>query len=645
MKKKSPFITDTWFLKLKFRIPKPKELNHIQLKLLNSMVSQIIKILGPMLGFGRVQNNVVRLKECMVTLKDGTRLATDIYLPKNVFKKKGKCPTILIRLPYWKDGYFSVFGHAFASYGYALVIQDSRGCAHSEGFNFFLQTERQDGLDTLEWITKHFWYNGKIGMAGGSYFGMTQNVLSWDNKYLTCIAPAICCFSNLWRYHGGLNIHELSTAIYQIMLSIVIFREKPPVDLYTQEMQNLWLNPRYALYNPPIQKKGKYLKFSDFIGKTVEECVEILADFYKIEKWSLTKRNYKIYFKFLEDFLKLEKDIERMPGLFELDFSKFSQPAFFQAGWQDMFLEHILRDFLELKAKAPPEVNKYLKLAIGPWGHADKGHPQGNMIEFIKDFMKKDWYDYWLKGDKSAFKEINTPSIRYYVMGRKLWRYLETWPPKNVEYKNFYLHSKGRANSKKGDGALSFDQPLEESEDKYIFDPLHPVITRGGQNLAILKGAHDQKKAEKRKDVLIYTSEPFENGIEITGPIKVVLYASSSAKDTDFTVKLVDVYPRGKAINILDTGIRARFRNGETKPPSFIEPGKVIKYEFELGNTSNYFRPGHCIRVEISSSNFPRFDINANMGGEGKPGDYATAEQKIYHNQENPTHLIIPVFK
>jgi len=244
----------------------------------------------------------------------------------------------------------------------------------------------------------------------------------------------------------------------------------------------------------------------------------------------------------------------------------------------------------------------------------------------------------------NAFPDINKPSIKYWVMGKNIWRYTETWPPENIEYKKLYIHSIRGANSIKGDGVLDFKEPLNESDDIYTFDPMDPVITKGGRNLGILKGAQNQKDAEKRKDVLIYSTKPLEEGIEITGSVKMVLYASSSAKDTDFLVKLIDVYPRGKAINILDAGIRARFRNSEENP-SLIEPRKIYEYEIELGNTSNYFRKGHILRIEITSSNFPRFDINSNLGGEGQPGDYIIAEQKIYHTQEFPTHLLIPVLK
>ena len=637
--------TDHLELALTVRPTAPPPLVKLARKAIKHVGPVLIKLLGPLLGFGLVKNNVVEYPETFVTMKDGTKLATSVYVPKSVFQNKTKAPTILIRLPYWKDGAYKIFGYAFSCYGYVLVMQDCRGCAHSEGFNFFLQTEREDGLETLKWIKKQYWYNGKIGMAGGSYFGMTQLCVSWDNEDLTCIAPAICSVSNLWKHHNGLKIHGLTTSIYRIMINISTQYEKPLVDLLTPEILELYLNPKFALYNEPIEKKGKYLKFSDFAGKSVEDCIKILADFYKIPPWDLSKRNFKIYFRFLEDFLRLEKDIKNMPGVLDIDYDKFAAPAFIQGGWYDMFIEHQLLDFQNIQAHSSNKACKNSKLVIGPWGHAEKGHPEGSLIEFLKNFLKLPWYEYWLKEKKEAFPAIDEPPIKYWVMGLNDWRYADVWPPKQIEYKQMYIHSNGKANTVEGNGRLNFEKPHAEPEDSYVFDPMNPIITRGGRNLEIRIGGLNQKKAEKRDDVLVYSSEPLKKGIEITGPIKMVLYATSSAKDTDFIVKLVDVYPKGKAVNILDGGVRARFRNGEEKPPSLIEPGNVYKYEFLVGNISNYFREGHQIRVELSSSNFPRYDINSNMGGEGAPDEYQKAEQIILHNKEHPSHLILPIYK
>ena len=647
---KENYVTNLSYLKVIVKPRFPKFIRSLSKLIKRHGIVPLVKILGKLLGMGFGRNGVKRYPEYMITLKDGTQLTTDIYVPKTVFKRKSKCPTILVRVPYWKDSW-SFIGYGYAAYGFVTIIQDIRGTGHSTGFNYYLFTEREDGLETLEWISKQYWYNGKIGMAGASYFGITQLALSWDNKYLTCISPAITSTLNLWINNGGLQIHALTTSIYRIMVNITSHREIPSVDTLTDLMHERYLNPKYALYNDPIKKKSG-IKLSQLKGKSIKEVQDLLVAFYNIKNFDSSKRNLKIYFKFLNDFLitrDLDKDSYKMSGFLEMDSKKFSQPAFMLSGWQDMFFEQQLRDFLEIKENATGEARKYSKLVIGSWAHAAIGHPESKLRNaglprFYKEFINLNWNRYWLKDEKHVFPEINKPSIKYWVMGKNIWRYSEDWPPENLEYKRLYIHSGGSANSIKGDGILNLEQPSNEAEDTYIFDPMNPVITKGGRNLHILKGAHNQKDAEKRKDVLVYSTKPLETGMEITGPVKMILYASSSAKDTDFMVKLVDVYPRGKAINILDAGIRARFRNGEDTP-SFIEPRKVYTYEIELGNTSNYFRKGHQIRIEISSSNFPRFDINSNLGGEGGSGECTIAEQKICHSQEYPSYLVIPVLK
>jgi hypothetical protein len=601
-----------------------------------------------MLGLGYKKNGVKKPPETFVQLKDGVKLATDIYIPKKIYKKKSKCPTILVRLPYWKD-VFSFLGYAYASHGFAVIIQDIRGTGHSTGFNYYLFTEREDGLETLKWISKQFWYNQKIGMVGASYFGITQLALSWDNKYLTCISPAITSTLNLWKDNGGLQIHAITTSIYRIMINIVSHREMPSVQTISKLMYERYLNPKYALFNDPLEKKSR-IKLSQLQGKSIQEIQNLLVAYYNVKDFDPCKRNYQIYFKFLKDFLitqSLEKDTYKMSGFLEMDPTKISQPIFMLGGWQDMFIEKQLYDFLEIREKSTGDSRKYSKMVIGPWAHGTIGHPESiiknaGILCFLKGFFNLKWNRYWLMEDEDAFHDINKPSIKYWTIGKNYWNYTEEWPPDKIKYYKLFIHSAGKANSINSDGILNFEEPLNEIEDEYIFDPMNPVITKGGRNLNILKGAHNQKDAEKREDVLIYSTEKLKKGIEITGPVKMILYASSSATDTDFMVKLVDVYPRGKALNVLDGGIRTRFRNGD-RDPSLIEPGKVYKYEIDLGNTSIYFRKNHKIRIEITSSNFPRFDINSNLGGENHPDDYIIAKQHIFHSQEFPSHLIIPI--
>ncbi len=636
------------------KVPIRPQLPNFAWKLIKKIVRYgsvpLAKILGSLLGLGYAKNGVKRYPETFIRLNDGVKLATDIYVPKNIYRRNGKCPTILVRLPYWKD-IFSFLGYGYASYGFVTIIQDIRGTGHSNGFNYYLFTEREDGLETLEWISKQYWYNGKIGMVGASYFGITQLALSWENKYLTCITPAVTSTLNLWKNNGGLQIHALTTSIYRIMVNIVAHREIPQVQTLTKLMYERFLNPKYALFNDPIKKKSR-ISLSQLKGKSIKEIQDLLIAYYNVKNFDPAKRSYNVYFKFLNDFLitrGLDKDTYKMSGFLEMNTSKLSQPVFMLAGWQDMFLEKQMKDFFEIKEKATGDARKYSRILIGPWAHAAIGHPESKLknaglLSFFKGFINLKWNQYWLWDDKNIFPDINKPSIKYWVTGKNLWRYTEDWPPRNIKSQKLYIHSGGKANSIKGDGTLNFEEPSDEIEDIYTFDPMDPVITKGGRNLLILKGAQNQKDAAKRKDVLVYTTKPLEKGVEITGPVKMVIYASSSAKDTDFMIKLVDVYPRGKALNILDAGIRARYRDGDSNP-SLIEPEKIYKYEIELGNTSICFRKEHRIRIEITSSNFPRFDINSNLGGESNPEEYLVAEQKIYHSKDYPSHLIIPIFK
>jgi len=636
------YVTDFEYLDLSFKrqpyIPK------LLKKPLDQMLPVAIRILGVALGFGRKTQQAVRLPECHMKLSDGTRLAMDVYLPKKVIKARSKCPTILVRMPYWKDN-FNFIGYAYASYGFAVVIQDIRGTGHSEGMNFILIPDRQDGLETLKWITKQFWYDGKIGMSGASYFGLTQWCVSWDNdNLLTTICPAVSANSNMMRMHGGLNIHSLINAFKKILINVTIHRDSPRNDTFTNKHVDLLLDPSASFYNDKIDVNKP--KLSHFEGLPIETIVKFIKRMFKLKELNLSKRNYEYFFVLLDRLLEnIDINHEKMFGMLDLDVTKISQPVFMLAGWYDLFLEHTLKDYLEIKKNGKGIAKEHSRIMIGPFAHAAVGGKtnklDNGLLNFLRGFIAKEWYMHWLM--EKEYPEMKKPPIKYYVLGLDKWRYSYVWPPERSMYKDLYLHSKGKANTRDGDGRLSFKAPADESEDLYNFDPIDPVITKGGRNLEISKGALDQEDSEMRDDVLVYTSEPFDHGVEVTGDVKIVLYASSSAKDTDFMVKLVDVSPKGKAILILDAGIRARFRNGHDNP-ELIEPGEVVKYEFLVGNISTFFKPGHRIRVDITSSNFPRYDVNSNMGGEGKEGEFLIAEQKIYHNKKFPTHLILPIY-
>ena len=261
---------------------------------------------------------------------------------------------------------------------------------------------------------------------------------------------------------------------------------------------------------------------------------------------------------------------------------------------------------------------------------------------FFKNILPFWWYDSCLKGKESDLSKI--PLIQAFILNKNIWRAFNNWPPSSTEIK-LYLHSNGKSNSLLGDGMLSKIVPEEELPDIFQFDPSDPVMTRGGRNLFLLSGAQDQTDIEKRDDVLVYTSKTLEKGLEVIGEIKVILYASTSVEDTDFMVKLVDVYPDNKkAVNIVDSGVRTRYLNGDLNDPKLITPNKIYKYEIAIGTTAIYFPKDHKIRLEITSSNFPRFDVNSNLAGKESKMNYIIATQTVYHDKEYPSHLILPVF-
>ena len=286
-------------------------------------------------------------------------------------------------------------------------------------------------------------------------------------------------------------------------------------------------------------------------------------------------------------------------------------------------------------------------VVIGPWGHGPGGRKTGE-VDFgadaklnVGDWQFK-WFQYWLKGKDTGVEDW--PAYYLFVMGENRWRGENEWPLKRTQFTSYFLHSSGKANSLKGDGSLNLTAPADEKADEFTYDGKSPVPTAGGNNLVgAPAGPFDQAKVEEREDVLVYSTSPLEQDVEVTGPVKMILHATSSALDTDFTAKLVDVYPDGKAFNLCDGIIRARYRKGMEKAV-MLEPGKAAEFEIDLWVTSNVFKQSHRIRVEVSSSNFPRYVRNQNTGLPlGTSAECQTAEQTVYHDRERPSHLLLPV--
>ncbi|MHA1269563.1 MAG: CocE/NonD family hydrolase [Candidatus Helarchaeota archaeon] len=630
-------------------------------KYLGSLISKL-------LGFPRPKYNVIRLKEYLMKKSDGAKECTDIYLPKKVFKNKSKSPTILVRLPYGKD-MICLLGYYFASLGYVAIFQDIRGTSNSSEYGTFALTYymRRDGLETLKWITKRFWYNGKIGTWGLSFFGMTQLSVCWDNDGLiTCLNPAICSLTSPVYHNGGMNLYAKKIMGNILFRMIVLKRPKFDELLYDEvgvgDVMKYYYDPMKALYNDPInsssaivslKEMAKFKDDPDKLTSLLNEKFKVNFEFNRPD----TENNIK---KFLSEAIfqkKLDLNYRFLPYGFGFNGENIETPMLCLGSWHDMFIEQWLIDIKEIQKNSPDYFKKYFKMIIGPGAHGGMDFfyipyppqfPQLPVFKHLKDIMALfqnifpfKWYEYWLKDKNLNLTKI--PAFKIWILNKQVWRYSNKWPPKSSELK-LYLHSKGNANSKFGDGTLSTNMPDDEPPDAFEFNPIDPVNTRGGRFLILRSGRLNQVKLEERSDILIYTTDELEDGIEVLGEVKIIFYASSSAKDTDFTVKLVDVYNNKKILHVIDNGIRVRFRDG-LENPKLITPNKIYKFELYIGATGIYFPKGHRIRIEISSSNFPRFDINSNLAGEKSKKEYKIAHQKIYHDKQHPSYLILPINK
>jgi hypothetical protein len=555
----------------------------------------------------------------MVPMRDGVRLSTDICLPD----APGSFPVILIRTPYNNNREPDVQDAVyFASRGYAVLLQDVRGRGDSEGEWAPFLHEAEDGFDAQEWAGKQSWSTGKVGTSGASYVGLTQWLPApLRNPYLTALAPRVG-FSNLyqnWVYTGG--AFQLG---FNLRWGAIQMHTK------TNRTQYLWLPTEVHL-------STLYWHLPLITG---DEAAGRPNQFYK--EW-IRHPSYDAYW-------------ERL-GNVEMQYAEIDVPAYGFGGWYDVFLQSTLNNFMGVKKQGHSEkARRGQKILIGPWIHClggrgtcsktgDIDFGPASLIDLRGEELR--WFDYWLKGMDNGI--LDEPRVKVFVMGRNRWREADTWPIPGTRYTRYYFHSRGKANSLHGDGGLGTAAPVNEPPDTFVYDPGHPVPTLGGSTCCgedvtpITMGPRDQRPAEERSDVLVYTTPPLEEEMEVTGPVSVVLYAASEARDTDFTAKLVDVFPDGYAMNVAQGIIRARYRDSWERP-ALLEPGHVYKYAIDLWSTSNCFLRGHRIRVEISSSNFPQFDRNPNTGNPfGLDAELRTATQTVYHDADHPSHILLPV--
>ena len=541
-------------------------------------------------------------------MRDGTVLRADVYRPD----APGTYPVLLQRTPYSKDGENCVEqGHRLAERGYVVVQQDVRGRYRSDGEfqpGFFSADHRdsEDGYDTVEWAAGLPWSTGKVGTFGGSYCGWTQWELAHTRPpHLAAMIPSAIAANLLDREMSGvLRLGRILWWSTNTLAPDVRLRlgETGPVTtdeaerLYLERDRNKWLwrLPLAEIPDEALSGVGKHWR-------------SWLAD------------HASDHFGFLER----HRDV--------------AVPALTTTGWYDQQIGAI-KNFTGMKANGmTEEARTGQRLIVGPWSHTtDFSSSQVGELDFgpeaVRDFyqMADDWFGHWLKGESTGVEQW--PPVQLFVMGANRWRFEEDWPPAGAEYTDFYLH---------GGGKLDRRAPPDGPPDSYDYDPRDPVMTLyspPGQ-----QEPQDQRALDGRRDILRYQTDPVEEPVEVTGPVTVHLWAASSARDTDFVVKLMDVWPDGFVQELCYGIVRARYRESFDSP-SLIEPGRTYEYTIQVNPTSNLFRRGHRIRLDVSSSDFPNFDRNHNTGGDDySESTLVTSRQTIYHDRERPSRVVLPV--
>ena len=587
-------------------------------------------------------------EKVMMPMRDGVRLSTNIYRPKT----NDKVPVIFSRTPYnfnsWGDGKERTrtlqSALQMVEKGYAYVVQNERGRFFSEGEWDILGVPLTDGYDAFTWLSNQAWSNGKIGTIGCSSTAEWQMaVASLDHPAHAAMVPQGFgagvgrvgqYFEQGNWYRGG--VEQLLFASWLYGVEQDKFKPRIPAGASQEDLIRISRFYDLAPENPPVNwaEAFQHLPLKDLL-KNVSGKKEIF------DKMIVRKPNDEDWYK---------------GGLYHDDMG-FGVPSFWFVSWYDVATSPNLELFNHVRNNAKSKsVRENQYLVISPTLHCGFKRAKENTIvgelsvgdaRLNYDEQISLWFDHFLKGEKNNF-ENKIPRVQYYTMGINKWQQSETWPPKDVRYQTYFLGSKGNAQTMYGNGTLSLSKNSKpEGKDSFVYDPMNPVKSYGGgvccTGNAVQGGSFDQRIMETRADILVYTSQPLEEGIEVSGFIEADLYVSSDVKDTDFTIKIIDVYPDGRAYNLDETIQRARYRDGFDKEV-FMEKGKVYKVSLSPMSTSNYFKKGHRIRIEVSSSNFPRFARNLNTGGNNydeKIGVIAT--NNIHYSENYPSQIRIPV--
>jgi uncharacterized protein len=605
-----------------------------------------------------LQSVAIVERKLMVPMRDGKRMATDVYRPKDTSKKY---PTVFVRTPY-NFNFWDVRSGAprdmrneleAVKRGYAFVEMNERGHFFSEGNYDILGAPLSDGDDAFTWIAKQPWSNGKVGTIGCSSTAEWQlAVASLGNPAYAAMIPQGfgAGVGRVGPYYEQGNWYR--GGAFQMLFAAWIYGQqnqvRPMFSPKTSQEDLIRASRMFDLapQMPPVNwaEALTHLPVMDII-KDVDGPIGIFADKMPVSTGgAMIKRepNDPAWYK---------------GGLWH-DNMKINVPGFWFMSWYDVSVGPNLAAYNHVRNTARPEIADQQYAVIAPTLHCAYKRAQENTIvgersmgdaRLNYDELTWAWFDHFLKGEKSGVLQT-MPKVRYYTMGINKWQSSDTWPPRDAQPMSLFLSSGGKANTLNGDGALTNAAPTTDSPDGFEYDPMKPAPSHGGNvcctGNAVAGGAFDQRKMEERPDILVYSTEPLKEGIEVSGPIEVTLYVSSDAKDTDFTVKLIDVYPDGRAYNLDETIQRMRYRNGYDKPLVWMEAGKVYKVTLQPMTTSNYFEAGHRIRLEVSSSNFPRFDRNLNTGGKNYDESRgAVARNAVHHSKQYPSEIKITVVK
>jgi len=602
---------------------------------------------------------VIDRKE-MIAMRDGIRVAADIYYPKDLSKKY---PAIWSRTPY-NFNYWDVQNGVprdmttalnAVKRGYAYVEMQERGHFFSEGNYDILGPPLTDGVDEVKWMTKQKWSNGKVGTTGCSSTAEWQGAVAAQNT------PGFAAM-NVQGFGAGVGrikpYYEQGNwyrggAVQMLFIDWLYgeqnqVRPMMPKNATQAELIRESKSFDLAQHMPPVDwSKAFWTLPEQDIMKDVGGPKGIFADSMPVATGgAMIKRapNDPAWYR---------------GGLFHDDM-RINIPGLWFMSWYDVSVGPNLAMYNLVRSTAKGAAANQQWAVIAPTGHCGYTRSTEHTVVGERDMgdarlayndIMFAFFDRFLKGEGAGGQMLDTmPKVRYYTMGLNKWQSSDTWPPRGAEPMTLYLSSGGNANTLNGDGVLARAAPASDKPDKFAYDPMHPVLSHGGnvccQGNAVGAGAMDQRETEARADVLVFTSEPFTQGTEVSGPITPTLYVSSDAKDTDFSIKILDVYPDGHAYNLDESIQRMRYRNGYDRPLVWMENGKVTKVTFQPLNTSNYFEPGHRLRIEISSSNFPRFDRNLNTGGrnydESKP---VVAHNAVHHSSEYPSSVTLTVVR